>query len=74
MSIWEEIGSMIGQVQSLKDDVIQELTTDKEAIQTTVSDVTQDLKDSAASVSSTLQDATGTNDSSPLNDPSDDNS
>lgn len=56
MSIWQDIGSLIGDVQSLKDGIVSEITSDAQQIGNTISGASQEIKNSASSAKDTVND------------------
>lgn len=58
MGIWEEIGSFIGEVKTLKDNVVNELQTDADEAKTTIAETTDALAASAAEITDTVKQAT----------------
>ena len=58
MGIWGDIGNVLGEMQSLRDDFIQEVKGDAEEIKTAVSEVSETVKDSTTDVAETLKQVT----------------
>jgi len=58
MSFLQDLGSFLGEAQSLRNDIVRELTAETNEVKQTVTDTAQEIKGAAAEIQDTIVEST----------------